>query len=63
MALEDEGRIVARARLRAANGITLEDSVEDGLALFLTDDAVTPPIEAELLDVGGAVVSQRVWVR
>jgi hypothetical protein len=47
-------------RLRAANGTVLEDTVEDGLVLFLTDDAVQVPIAAELLDRSGHVLSQHI---
>ena len=54
----EQGAEVARVRLRAANGTVLEDMVEDGVVLFLTDDAVQMPVAAELLDGSGHVVSQ-----
>jgi hypothetical protein len=53
-----EGQDVARVRLRAANGTELEDSVEDGVVLFVTDREVRTPIEVELLDRGGNVVGR-----
>ena len=56
--VEDDAGVVTRVRLRAANGVTIEDTVDGGLALFLTDAAVTLPIRAELLDASGALVSQ-----
>lgn len=61
--MEDEARAVVRARLRAANGVTVEDRVENGIALFLTDDVVMLPIETELLDASGATINPRVWLR
>lgn len=61
--VEDDGQTVARARLRAANGVTVEDRSEDGIALFLTDDTVTLPVETELLDATGAIVSRHVGLR
>jgi hypothetical protein len=56
----EEGAEVARVRLRAANGTVLEDTVEDGVVLFLTDDAVQMPVAAELLDGSGHVLSQHI---
>lgn len=56
--LEQGGEVVARVRLRAANGAVLEDTVEDGVVLFLTDDEVRMPVSAELLDRSGHVLSQ-----
>lgn len=55
--LESGGAIV-RVRLRAANGTVLEDTVDDELVLFLTDEPVHVPVYAELLDRNGQVVSQ-----
>lgn len=55
--LEHAGEVV-RVLLRAANGTVLEDSVEDGVALFLTDETVQLPLYAELVDAGGRIVSQ-----
>ncbi|MGH2485952.1 MAG: hypothetical protein ACRDHE_08070 [Ktedonobacterales bacterium] len=61
--LEDDVGVVARVRLRAANGVTIEDTVDRGIALFLTYSAVALPIRAELLDSAGALVSQHDWLR
>jgi hypothetical protein len=61
--VEDDAATVTRVRLRAANGVTLEDTVDNGIALFLTDDTVSPPVRAELLDSAGALVSQHDWLR
>ena len=55
--LEHAGRVV-RVRLRAANGTVLEDTVEDEMVLFLTDEEVHPPVYAELVDPSGQIVSQ-----
>lgn len=57
---EDDGR-VARARLRAANGVVLEDTVDEGVVLFVTNDEVQLPLAVELLDARGEVVSQHRW--
>jgi hypothetical protein len=38
----------------------LEDTVEDGVVLFLTDDAVQAPITAELLNRSGHGLSQHI---
>lgn len=55
----EHGGGVARVRLRAANGVTLEDALdEDATVLFLSEDAVQLPISAELLDAAGQVVAQ-----
>lgn len=56
----EHGDTVARVRLRAANGVTLEDTLdEDAIVLFLAEDAVRLPISAELLDAAGQVVARR----
>jgi hypothetical protein len=53
---EDNG--VARVRLRSANGVELEETVESGEVLFMTDDAVQTPIEVELYDSSGNLVGR-----
>jgi hypothetical protein len=55
--LENGGEVV-RVRLRAADGTTLEDTVESGLVLFITDDEMRRPILAELIDRSGQIMSQ-----
>ena len=47
---------VARVRLNAKNGTTVEDTVEDGMVLFLTDQRVDLPIEAELFTADGQLI-------
>ena len=52
-------RVRVRVRLRAANGTVLEeDTVDDDVVLFLTDEQVHVPVYAELLDRSGQVVLQ-----
>ena len=52
------GDTIARVRLRAANGVTLEDTLdEDAVVVFLTEDAIHFPLYAELLDAAGQVVA------
>jgi hypothetical protein len=55
--LEHAGQVV-RVRLRAANGTELEDAVEDGMVLFLTDAEMPMPVYVELLDPSGQIVTQ-----
>jgi hypothetical protein len=52
------GQDVARVRLRSANGIELEDTVDEGVVLFVTDQYITLPLQAELYDRAGALVWQ-----
>lgn len=59
----DNGQGVVLVRLRAANGVMLEDTVDDGIVLFLTDSTVQLPVEAELMDASGAVLSWHVAIR
>jgi len=53
----DNGSGVARIRLVAANGTILEDSVEDGIVLFLSEQPVDIPLQAELYDHHGKRVA------
>lgn len=53
----DQGRGVTGVRLRFANGVELEDSVDDGEVLFLTDEHVEVPATVSLYDSGGALVA------
>lgn len=52
----DHGLDVTYVRLVAKNGTMVEDNVEDGIVLFLTDQTVTLPIEAELYNRSGQLV-------
>jgi hypothetical protein len=53
---EDNG--IVRVRLRSADGIELEDTVEQGEVLFLSADAVQTPFEVELYDGAGNLVGR-----
>jgi len=46
----DDGLDVVRVRLISENGIVLEDTVQDGLALFISDRWVERPLQVELYD-------------
>lgn len=52
----DNGLNVVRVRLLSANGITLEDMVQDGLVLFVSDRWVQRPVHMELYDRSKALV-------
>jgi hypothetical protein len=52
-AIEEDNGAAARVRLRSANGVELEDTVEVGEVLFLTDEAIQTPLEVELYDGSG----------
>jgi hypothetical protein len=53
----DQGQNIDRVRLIAGNGTTMEDTVEDGLVAFVTEEQVTLPIRAELYDQAGNLVA------
>jgi hypothetical protein len=46
----DNGLDIVRVRLVAHNGTVLEDTVQDGIVLFVTDAKVELPLQAELYD-------------
>jgi hypothetical protein len=50
--------VVVRVRLRAANGTVLEDTVDEGVVLFLTNKRVDRSLDVELVDLNGQIVSQ-----
>jgi hypothetical protein len=54
----DHGLDVVRIRLVGKNGTAIEDIVENGIVLFLTDQPITLPIEAEIYDRSGKLVYQ-----
>jgi hypothetical protein len=54
--VHNKGLDVVRVRLISANNIILEDLVQDGLVLFVSDQAVQRPLQAELFDRSGKVV-------
>jgi len=47
----------ARARLLFANGTTLEDAVDAGIVLFMTEAPVRLPATVEILDGSGSVLT------
>jgi hypothetical protein len=54
--VEHNGQEVARVRLLSANGIVLEDSVDNDIVLFLDDRYIDTPLQAQLYDHQGALV-------
>lgn len=54
-----DGGATALVRLYTANGVVLEDSVDDDhVVLFLSDDEVQVPLEVELWDGAGRLVAR-----
>ncbi len=47
---------VVRVRLQFGNGVVLEDTVDNDVVVFVTDEIVEPPTTAVLLDTNGAEV-------
>ncbi len=56
----DRSSNITRVRLISADGKVVEDSVEDGVVLFLTGEQMKGPVEAELYNSAGELVSKRV---
>jgi hypothetical protein len=56
----DHGFGVARVRLIGSSGLVLEDQAEHGFVLFLTDQEIQRPVEAELYDRSGGLVGKQV---
>ena len=52
----DHGEQVTKVRLIAKNGTEIEDTVDDGIVLFLSEQPVELPIEAEMYDGTGKLV-------
>jgi hypothetical protein len=52
----DNGLDVVRVRLISKNGKVLEDLVQDGLVLFITDQKIQVPVQVELYDRAGNLV-------
>lgn len=46
-------------RLVANNGLVLEDTVQEGVVLFVTEQSVSAPLQAEFYDRLGTLVDQR----
>jgi hypothetical protein len=47
---------VARVRLTSRNGVVLEDTVDGGLVLFVTEAHVRVPVQVELYTSSGELV-------
>ncbi len=58
--VSDNGFNVARVRLIGDNGVVLEDTVENGQVLFLTDQHVETPVKIELYDDAGKSVGSHI---
>jgi hypothetical protein len=52
----DHGEHIARVRLTAKNGTQIEDTVDNGIVLFISEQPVELPIEAELYNATGQLV-------
>ncbi|HEY4385044.1 MAG TPA: hypothetical protein VGN34_11295 [Ktedonobacteraceae bacterium] len=52
----EQGYSIVQVRLIAGNGTVMEDNVEDGLVVFVSEEQVTLPIRAELYDHTGNLV-------
>lgn len=59
--MEDAGRGVSRVRLTDADGRTFEDTVEEGVVLFMSDEPVAMPMRLDLYDADGRVVGTDEW--
>lgn len=57
---DDTSSAVVRVRLSSPNGLILEDRVQEGLVLFWSDQEVLRPLQAELLNRSGEVVSRHI---
>jgi len=59
--VEDAGAGIARVRLTDLEGRLFEDSVENGIVLFSSDEPVAMPMRLELVDSDGRVVDTDEW--
>jgi hypothetical protein len=59
----DSAGEVTRVRLVSADGVILEDTVEEGVILFLGDRPVGLPLSADLYDRAGKLVTHHVAIR
>jgi hypothetical protein len=59
--VEDAGAGIARVRLTDAQGLIFEDTVDDGVVLFISDRSVATPLRVDLLDADGRVVRSDEW--
>jgi len=54
--VSDNGLGVTLARLISNNGVVLEDTVENGMILFVTNQNVEMPVQVELYDGASKLV-------
>lgn len=59
--VEDAGKTVSRVRLTDSEGSTFQDTVDDGVVLFMSDEPVAMPMRVDLFDVDGRVVAVDEW--
>jgi hypothetical protein len=59
--VEDAGAGIARVRLTDVEGRTFEDTVQDGVVMFSSDEPVTMPMRLELIDAEGRIVHTEEW--
>jgi hypothetical protein len=55
--VEDAGKNVSRVRLTDARGRPFDDTVDDGVVLFMSEEPVSMPMHVDLLDAYGDVVA------
>jgi hypothetical protein len=54
--VQHNGHAIVRVRLLSANGVLLEDSVDDDIVLFLDDRWIDAPLQAQLYNRQGMLV-------
>lgn len=59
--VEDAGEEVTLVRLTDAEGRSFEDTVDDGVVLFISDEAVAMPMRVDLINAEGHVVGSDEW--
>jgi hypothetical protein len=59
--VEDAGAGVARVRLTDREGRTFEDTVENGVVLFSSEEPVAMPMRLELIRADGSIVDTEEW--
>lgn len=59
--IEDPGNGISHVRLTDSEGRTFEDTVDDGVVLFMSDEPVARPMRVDLLDPEGRVVATDEW--
>jgi hypothetical protein len=59
--VEDAGAEITSVRLTDVEGRTFEDTVENGVVLFSSDELVTMPMRLDLIDAEGRIVHTEEW--